>query len=96
MVLKASINLCVFWLSFIFNSFFTKNHFLIAEMNLTTQGPLYTCLVLTLLFTSNGKFTFTTCCFIILGTPHTDQNAVGDPFKTLFVGRIVSHDSPLL
>ena len=31
---------------FVQKSFFTKNLFLFAEINLTTRGPLYTCLVL--------------------------------------------------
>ena len=30
---------------FVQKSFFTKNYFRTAEMNLTTRGPLYTCLV---------------------------------------------------
>ena len=31
---------------FVQKSFLTKNYFLTAEINLTTRGPLYTCLVL--------------------------------------------------
>ena len=30
---------------FVQKSFLTKNHFHTAEINLTTEGPLYTCLV---------------------------------------------------
>ena len=30
---------------FVQKSFLTKNYFLIVEINLTTRGPLYTCLV---------------------------------------------------
>ena len=30
---------------FVEKSFLTKSYFLIAEINLTTRGPLYTCLV---------------------------------------------------
>ena len=37
-------NLCVFWF-FVQKSFSTKCYFLIAEINLTTWGPLHTCLV---------------------------------------------------
>ena len=28
--------------------------------------------------------------FFVIGDPHSDSNADGDPFKTLFVARIVS------
>ena len=34
-----------FVLFFVQKSFLTKNHFHTAEINLTTEGPLYTCLV---------------------------------------------------
>ena len=30
---------------FVQKSFLTKNYFLTAEINLTTRGPLYTCLI---------------------------------------------------
>ena len=35
----------VFFDNFFQKSFFTKNYFLIVAINLTTRGPLYTCLV---------------------------------------------------
>ena len=35
----------VFFYYFCPKSFFTENYFLIAAINLTTRGPLYTCLV---------------------------------------------------
>ena len=38
-------DLCIFCF-FGQKSFLTKNYFLTAEVNLTTRGPLYTCLVL--------------------------------------------------
>ena len=40
--------LCIIYAFFDYffpKSFFTKNHFLIAAINLTTRGPLYTCFV---------------------------------------------------
>ena len=37
---------------------FTKNNFLTAEMNLTTRGPLYTCLVMSLSFYTQ------VCCWL--------------------------------
>ena len=37
-------NLCIFDF-FVQKSLLTKNYFLIVEINLTTRGPLYTCLV---------------------------------------------------
>ena len=55
MVFMASIirhKLCMIYALFYFfvqRSFLTKNYFLIAEINLTTWGPLYTCLVSVLL-----------------------------------------------
>ena len=36
----------VFFNFFVKKSFLTKNHFLIAAINLTTRSPLYTCIVL--------------------------------------------------
>ena len=34
---------CYFLIVFVQKSFLTKNYFLTAEINLSTQGPLYTC-----------------------------------------------------
>ena len=43
------LKLCMVYAFFLFvfvqKSFLTKNYFLTAEINLTTLGPLYTCLV---------------------------------------------------
>ena len=39
-------DLCIFYFFFVQKTFLTKNYFLTAEINLTTQGPLYTCLVI--------------------------------------------------
>ena len=50
--------LCIIYAFFEYffqKSFFTENYFLIAAINLTYWGPLYTCLVLT----KKGK------CFLI-------------------------------
>ena len=48
MVFVASIirnKLCIIYMFFFQKSFFNENHFLIAAINLTTWGSLYTCLV---------------------------------------------------
>ena len=47
--------ICAVFDFFVNKSFLTKNYFLTAELNLTTWGPLYTCLVL-----------FTKLCFYTL------------------------------
>ena len=47
--------LCMIYAFFVQKSFLTKKFLLFAEINLTTQGPLYTCLV-SLLITFQGKF----------------------------------------
>ena len=39
-----------FFIYFVQKSFLTKNYFLIAEIILTTRGPLYTCLVIWVFF----------------------------------------------
>ena len=38
-------HLLIIFIFFVQKSFLTKNHFHTAEINLTTEGPLYTCLV---------------------------------------------------
>ena len=46
-----------FLIFFLFkNSFLTKNYFHTAEINLTTRGPLYTCLVSTVFNLENVKY----------------------------------------
>ena len=50
-----------FFIFFVQKSFLIKNCFLIAEINLTTQAPLYTCLVIT--FISRSPLS-TLSCFV--------------------------------
>ena len=58
---------------FIQKSFWTKNYFHTAEMNLTTRGPLYTCLVM------NG--TVMELYYIIAVT---DKNHLGEFLQSIF------------
>ena len=68
-------NVSMFFYYFFQKSLFTENYFLIAAINLATQFPLYTCLVLNYL---NSHY-------LILAHMHMLKNEVGSSkyFKTL-------------
>ena len=59
---------------FVPKSFLTKNYFLTAEINLTTLGPLYTCLVVIWILSSKliheiMEF-YASACIILQGEGH--------------------------
>ena len=61
---------------FVQKSFLTKKLFLFAEINLTTQGPLYTCLVLSATLDSVDHICWAVCMIFCVIVLHHDSMVV--------------------